>query len=711
MDRSFTQYDRFLRLIGGYMNFRKLLTCLTVSTAAVIPFASAQNPTILQGSYISNVFGNSNFVKNPNAQTNVANVTTVTATVARSTTTPLVATSEFTVAIGTANGTATWATRAFDAGMKNQNCEARFTYRGFQATSKVQIKQSTNVVAELVLTPSATDPRIASINFPCGDLSAATTFVVTDTAILAGTNEIGGIYVGLATNMANVAQAEFVGSLTWPATSGNSQVINQTAYTVFSNLGTTPTAAGNVTASGTAVKVTIPNMKAGSYQIIFTGNAFCFSLLMDISCNYRITDGTTAFGQEIGQRSIGYVTGGSIQGQTQTSLIFSFDYSGPVTSKTFQLEGKLSNANGEIRIETAAAYGNYKVAVYRFPSSSELVVTPERQNTWGAVEYRNSQQTLFSGSAEPTGYSSFNNATWNQPTLLKGKAAVTTTNSGNDLGFSIPNLPVGSYKLEISGYIYSQAGAVVDDNTVCTFKIQETTTSTTVGEQVTQGGRPTANTNTSNAFLSFQGIYTNTAIATRNFRLEANKTYDSSTTNAGSCRADSYAAGGTTSNIISFTITPLDQPSNSALYVQGPVKAAETGAAIPAGYVGEKLEENTNANGGSNTIAVNTGTNIRVLTIPPGVWLVCSGIGYDTSASTSPARVISTLSKTSATNGTSGINRVDSVSLTIGQTAHTPPCAYENNSSNVTYYLTGYNGATSGTINITGAFIRAIRLN
>ena len=192
------------------MNFRKLLTYLTVGTAAVIPFAGAQNPTILQGNYISNVFGNSNFVLNPNAQTNIANVTTVTATVTRSTTTPLVATSEFTVAIGTANGTATWATRAFDQGMKGQNCEARFSYRGFAATSKVHIKQGANTVASLNLTP-ATDPRIASINFPCGDLSAATTFQVTDTAILAGTNEIGGIYVGLATNMANVAQAEFVG--------------------------------------------------------------------------------------------------------------------------------------------------------------------------------------------------------------------------------------------------------------------------------------------------------------------------------------------------------------------------------------------------------------------------------------------------------------------------------------------------------------------
>ena len=174
------------------MNFRKLLTYLTVGTAAVIPFAGAQNPTILQGSYISNVFGNSNFVLNPNAQTNVANVTNATRSIA----TPLVATSEFNLNL-TSGTFATWTLRAFDAGMKGQNCEARFSYRGFAtATSTAQIVQNSLVVAQLVLTPS-TDPRIASINFPCGDLANATTFRIAQTTANMTTvtpNEIGQKY-------------------------------------------------------------------------------------------------------------------------------------------------------------------------------------------------------------------------------------------------------------------------------------------------------------------------------------------------------------------------------------------------------------------------------------------------------------------------------------------------------------------------------------
>ena len=173
--------------------------------------AVAQNPTILQGNYITNVFGQSNFVLNPNAQTSIANVTNAT----RSITTPLVATSEFTLNL--TNGQfATWTLRAFDSGMKGQNCEARFTYRGFAtATTKAELVQNSLVVASLTLTPS-TDPRIASINFPCGDLVNATTFRIAQTTANMTTvtpNEIGGIYVGLATNQANVAQAELVG--TW----------------------------------------------------------------------------------------------------------------------------------------------------------------------------------------------------------------------------------------------------------------------------------------------------------------------------------------------------------------------------------------------------------------------------------------------------------------------------------------------------------------
>jgi len=599
------------------MNFRKLLTYLTVGTAAVIPFAGAQNPTILQGNYVSNVFGQSNFVLNPNAQTNVANVTVSSATVTRSTTTPLVATSEFNIAIGTANGTATWATRAFDAGMKGQNCEARFTYRGFAATSKVHIKQSTNVVASLTLTP-ATDPRIASINFPCGDLSTATTFVVTDTAILAGTNEIGGIYTGLATNMANVAQAEFIGSVrfgtncTWSITSST--------YSSPTDSSCSTTVIGNVaadTVSVTKPSIIVNDTRPGNYYAVWSGGSFQKNQVATYQyCSIRLVDANISIGSYVDPTNFPVIQAFS------TSASFQYN---SASTKTFQLQMKSSDNVTGCTLNTST--DEAQISVYRFPTSSELVVTPERQNTWGAVEYRSSTQTLFSGSADPTGYSSFNNATWNQPTLLKGKAAVTTTNSGNDLGFSIPNLPVGNYKLEISGSLFAQPGSVtVNDVTVCTYRIFETTTSITVAEQVIQGGRPTSGTNTSNLLNSFQGIYNNTSVATRNFRLEANKTNDVNATNLGTCIANSAALASLDATIISFTITPLDQPSNSALYVQGPVLAAATGAAIPEGYVNEfatrRITDTANRN-----VSVALGAWYYpwsgTLTLPAGNWNIC----------------------------------------------------------------------------------------
>jgi len=79
------------------MNFKKLAFWTTLFTTAAVPLATAQNPVILQGNYVSNVFGQSNFVLNPNAQTNVANVTN--ATRPSPAVTPLVATSEFNLSL------------------------------------------------------------------------------------------------------------------------------------------------------------------------------------------------------------------------------------------------------------------------------------------------------------------------------------------------------------------------------------------------------------------------------------------------------------------------------------------------------------------------------------------------------------------------------------------------------------------------------------
>jgi hypothetical protein len=82
----------------------------------------------------------------------------------------------------------------------------------------------------------------------------------------------------------------------------------------------------------------------------------------------------------------------------------------------------------------------------------------------------------------------------------------------------------------------------------------------------------------------------------------------------------------------SIVFEPLDQPSNSALYVQGPVKAAETGAAIPAGYVGE-VKQATIA---LTNLTPNAYNDLQSVTLTPGVWQCSSQARFARNGSTFP---------------------------------------------------------------------------
>jgi len=262
--------------------------------------------------------------------------------------------------------------------------------------------------------------------------------------------------------------------------------------------------------------------------------------------------------------------------------------------------------------------------------------------------YTNENSVLHTGAAAATSFAPFNNATWNQPTLLKGKAQVTTTNSGNDLGFSIPNLPVGNYKVQISGILQPGGAGATGASISCNYKIVETTTSTDVAKQAVETKAISATLNTRDFANSFTGVFQNTSVATRNFRLEANKQTDTSPGAIGYCQA--FSGTGTTGQLnsnITFLLTPLDNNSNSALYVQGPVKAAATGTAIPAGYVGEVKT--------SSAIPISTvSAGAWVLassgvTLTPGVWLVSGGCEFNY-----PGANVATACMISTTNSTLG---------------------------------------------------------
>ena len=257
------------------MNFKKLAFWTTLFTTAAVPFATAQNPVIVQGNYVSHVFSVSNFIKNPNAQTNIADITTTgTASVTRSITTPLYATSEFNVSLN-AGATISWATRNLDEGLKNQQCEARFTYRGFTTgTTTAEVVQNSVVVGSTPLTATATNPIIGSILFPCGTLAFATTFRLSQaTANTSGTNEIGAIYIGLATNTA-VASTRIWGMSFW-ADGGFLQYYGIPASSTTFSPTPAPFLAFNTTYKGNAQAPTgtnqyglsITNLPVGDYTV------------------------------------------------------------------------------------------------------------------------------------------------------------------------------------------------------------------------------------------------------------------------------------------------------------------------------------------------------------------------------------------------------------------------------------------------------------
>jgi len=88
------------------------------------------------------------------------------------------------------------------------------------------------------------------------------------------------------------------------------------------------------------------------------------------------------------------------------------------------------------------------------------------------------------------------------------------------------------------------------------------------------------------------------------------------------------AVPASTNRYWAMKVTPLNQPSNSALYVEGPVKASATGAAIPAGYVGETISATTSS---SYTASTTLGTFSDItglsITLTPGVWRIVGKVG------------------------------------------------------------------------------------
>lgn len=340
----------------------------------VSAFAQVNNGATSNITNAPGLSSSKNYVKNPNCAKNTDGITGSGGSLTKGTTTPLNEDSGSECAIdASASGqTYTWALNTFGQGMKGQNCEARFIYEGDASLYKAYIKNgSSQITTNLQLENSSSVVKTVSINFPCGDLSASNTFVIEATDNAAAAISVAKVYVGLATNLSNVAQAQLIGSAYYASTASCSWARTNTALGAFSTTAACPgptvetnTGPGTIQTTDTDLpQLTINNLPPGNYSVTATFPAS--SGTTSTECVLALNDGTSTSGNST-------VGNGSASGyRFPATVVGTFSYT-TTANRTFSVYGSCDTGSINIPIDTANKRLYFSVT--RHPSSAELAL-------------------------------------------------------------------------------------------------------------------------------------------------------------------------------------------------------------------------------------------------------------------------------------------------------------------------------------------------
>lgn len=197
-----------------------------------------------------------NYVINPGAEKNVSNVTIgATMSVTRTTTTVIEGDAEFTVDGAATSDTADFTTDTFQLGLSGQNCVASFTYEGDASLYTARARINSSNVASLALSNVTSGTQRVNINFPCGDGASAMVLRIENTGAAGAAFRMDSLYVGLATNLTQVAQAVNIvnarrasSDQNVATTAATGVIFNSESLDAFSEFNTTT---GVYTATGT----------------------------------------------------------------------------------------------------------------------------------------------------------------------------------------------------------------------------------------------------------------------------------------------------------------------------------------------------------------------------------------------------------------------------------------------------------------------------
>jgi hypothetical protein len=226
-----------------------------------------------------------------------------------------------------------------------------------------QVYDGSNVVATQTISATTTFTK-QSLNFIFP--SSGSVLIRVKSASNAAAIYFDDCYLGDASNLTNVSQAQFIGSAYFATTGSCTWSRTNTALGAFSTNSSCPGPTVEFNPSTSTIqttdadlpKVTVNNLPPGEYLIMVTGSALPSAASIN---TFAINDGTTTSGRGLGPQSAG--------ARAQFTIVGNFSYT-TTANRTFEIYGAASSGN--VVIENDGGTELMKFAIYRYPSTSEI---------------------------------------------------------------------------------------------------------------------------------------------------------------------------------------------------------------------------------------------------------------------------------------------------------------------------------------------------
>jgi hypothetical protein len=315
--------------------------------------------------------GGINLLSNPNFETGLGNWTTSGLTSAAVT-----SGSNLLFGLGSATLTATAGAQYFEQsvaipqGLGGTNCAVSVYYKGGDANMALHFTDSSNndLGAAIALSPATTTTQVVLNGIcPAAASNAKIRFVSTSSTALTA---IDNAYLGSASNIYQVSQAQWVGSVHWTGTTSCQWQTSASSWNNFSAVSACPfpTAAGAVTALGTKIPgLSLPSVGPGVYRFeahggFLGGGASSFYA--------RFSDGTNfSFPSDVVHTAAGT---GLLSGKIA--------YTAPQSNVTIQIQGYSESGDNESINSDEAGQRELSIDVYYYPTQAQVV-----QNACGST--------------------------------------------------------------------------------------------------------------------------------------------------------------------------------------------------------------------------------------------------------------------------------------------------------------------------------------